>query len=91
MTKKKYTIVYMGDPNLPADWNHRGSLRNCTQEYTTVFSDSEDTLTFWFECSRPLTELCDIELPKEEQDDINIEKMIEEQEKQYLIDLYFKD
>lgn len=85
----KHKITYKGDPNLPKVSRHTANLANCTEEFEEEFDNSEDALTFWFECSRPLTDLCDLDLSHESLEDIDIHGLIEDQEKQYLSDKYY--
>ena len=50
-------VIYMADPNLPKENAHTGRLHNLTEQREIDLKPRDKAITFWFECSKPITTL----------------------------------
>lgn len=57
--KRVYQVRYESNPNLPIGYDHTGKLYNLVSESTRTFSNLDDAITFWSECTSPITKLKD--------------------------------
>jgi len=54
---KKYQIRYQSNPNLPIGYDHTGKLIDLTGESTRTFASIDEAISFWSECTNPITEI----------------------------------
>lgn len=53
-------VHYMKSPNIAKEKAHTAPLYACTEQDAKSFRSTEDAITFWLECSKPLSSLEDI-------------------------------
>ena len=54
---RKYQVTYQSNPNLPIGYDHAGKLSDLLGESTRTFETLDEAITFWSECTNPITEL----------------------------------
>lgn len=54
------TVHYMKCPNMSLEKSHMAPLYACTEQTYKTFRDTDRAITFWFECSKPISSLEDI-------------------------------
>lgn len=50
----------MKSPNIAKEKAHMAPLYSCTEQDAKSFRSTEDAISFWLECSKPLSSLEDI-------------------------------
>jgi len=59
-------IVYHSNPNQPKDNNHWGRFAKLTEQDYREFTNEDDAIQFWLECSYPVTRLTEIPTTKQD-------------------------